>query len=261
MRQPPALAYDIPERHIEGLITPARFPPAEGKGLYAVIGMRTQESNRRLRGLYSSGSYVTKPNRYGVRYARPIYDWQDGDVWKAISDFKWDYNHAYDVMFRMGLPRRALRIAPPTQTAAAINPLQLASRAWPQWFERVCRRLPGVRSAALFGRRAIEPSRRAGESWEAAFNRLCITTAPPWIADRARVGMTAALATHTNHSSAPFPEHLPCHKCNNLTASWKRLTEIMYGGDPFCLKQAFVPIIEPEFFREGAGKWDGKPSF
>ena len=100
VRQPPARAYYITENNIEHTTTPARFPPQEGKQLFAVLGLRTSESRSRMMGLFSSGGYLTRPNKYGTFSCRPIYDWSDGDIWKAIKDNQWDYNDAYDVMAR-----------------------------------------------------------------------------------------------------------------------------------------------------------------
>ena len=499
VRQPPKIARVIPEKNIQGLITLERFPPAEGKQLFAVPGLRTQESPNRKLGLYSSGSYLTKANAWGVRNARPIYDWQDGDVWKAHKDNGWDYNcnpyeapiwmgdltfkpigevvqgdsvtgwrkgrgdgsrstlcastvlqthkytaqvfkvtlasgkvirctrdhqwltsdrgkganwrlaipqegrclahivdkpadlpegkaweaawlagiydgegsyqriyqheqangiylairkaldslalpytvmnkhspaqhgfsltggrqtlvdfvnwckpvkrdqiismvlnhrfrdkdeivsiepelvrdvyalttttgnyvcwgyassnSAYDVMHRMGVSRNKLRIAPPTLTASGVDSLQHGSKAWPRWFDRVADRLEGVRTAAMFGKGALVPVRRLGETWEECFQRTCIDEAPEWIAQRSAQIKERMLREHAYHSTAPFPQMQPCPKCR-LLPSWKILTEVFYMGDPFSLKQDRLPYIEPEFFRAGAGTWGkGKPSF
>ncbi|GAG24817.1 unnamed protein product, partial [marine sediment metagenome] len=77
MRQPPDFAEFIPEQNIDAIISKHRFPPAEGKDLFAVLGLRVSESPNRRMGLHSSKGYTTKPNRHGVRAARPIYDWKD----------------------------------------------------------------------------------------------------------------------------------------------------------------------------------------
>jgi hypothetical protein len=49
--------------------------------------------------------------------------------------------------------------------------------------------------------------------------------------------------------------------CTGSIASWKKLSESLYSGDPISLKATFLPFIEPEFFRPGSGTWGGKPSF
>jgi predicted phosphoadenosine phosphosulfate sulfurtransferase len=262
VRQPPSCAETIPDLCIERMTIPERFPPPDGKNLYAVIGLRTQESRNRLMGLFSSGSHITKPNAYGVRNVRPIYDWTDGDVWRAYHVNGWDYNDAYNVLHRMGVDRNRLRIAPPTLNAAGLDTLGLAAKAWPQWFEKVAKRLPGVRTAAMFGKRAVQPARRLGETWEQCFRRECLEETPAeWIKERSRLTMERKLSAHAHHSTMPFPEAAACPNCQGSLRSWKDLAIHLYNGDPFSLKADHLPYVEPEFFREGAGTWGGKPTF
>jgi predicted phosphoadenosine phosphosulfate sulfurtransferase len=264
VRTPPPFAERIPEQYIQGIVTSARFPPAAGKELYTVVGLRVQESINRQRGIYSSGGYRTgNANKWGSKYARPCYDWTDADVWKAIHDNSWDYNTAYDTMHRMGIPRKDLRISPPTLAIASVPALQMAARAWPQWFNRVATRLEGVRTVAMFGKRAVQPSRRYGETWEECFWRTCVNEAPDWIAERARAFAEHMLAGHTKHASAdyPFPQTKKCTRCGGH-GYWKALAHQLYMGDPFSMKATSLPCIEPEFFREGAGTWGGgRPTF
>ena len=144
-------------------------------------------------GLFSSKGHITGKNKEGVKYIRPIYDWTDGDVWKAIQDFKWDYNHCYDVMVKHGRSKNKLRVAPLTMTQAGIPDLQLGQKAFPRWFDKVCHRLDGIRTAAQFGRMSCEPMRRSGETWEECFKRECLEEAPDWIAERAKKIMDSEL--------------------------------------------------------------------
>lgn len=259
VRTPPSYAIHIPELNIQGMVHPERFPPAEGKELYTVLGLRTQESLNRKLGLHSSKGWLTGKNSWGCRYARPIYDWRDDDIWKSIQDNKWDYNSAYDIMHRLGVPKNRLRIAPPTLAAASIDSLQLASQAWPKWFDKVCERLPGVRSAANYGRRVVEPIRKTGETWKECYQRTCIDEAPPWIAERSKHVLRDMLTGHRRHSTEQFPEKSACPKCGML-ASYERLAKVMYMGDPFSMKTK-LPYVEPEFFRAGSGTWKGKPTW
>tara|TARA_Y100000034_G_scaffold136186_1_gene211354 strand:+ start:416 stop:1558 length:1143 start_codon:yes stop_codon:yes gene_type:complete len=262
VRKPPPYATYIGEQNIEMMTTREKFPPEDPeKDTYAVIGLRTDESRHRLYGLFTSGGYITKINKHKVRNARPIYDWGYHDVWKFIKEFNLDYNKAYDTMLRLGMKPSQMRIGPPTMNVHGIDALKLASKAWPRWFERVCERLPGVRTGVQFGKRALTPLRRHNESWEDSFKRNCIEEAPDWIAERSEKVMNTYLKRHTNHASTEFPEVQPCMSCTGNIASWKKLSESMYNGDPISLKAGFLPFIEPEFFRPGAGTWGGKPAF
>lgn len=262
VRQPPPYAERVYDINIERMNTPERFPPAEGKKLFSVIGLRVEESNARFKGLFASKGYITKPNNIGVFYCRPIYDWKDGDVWKAHQMFKWDYNDAYDTMRRMGVSRRMLRIAPPTMNAAGAHILGVAARAWPQWFEKVAERCPGVRAGANFGEHAVKPVRKIDENWEMAYRRLCIEEAPKWISDRSRAALNIMMQRHAMHSSTPFPDIDPCLHCVLRLGCWKNMTMTFYNGDPFSVKNGgLMGYVEPEFFKAGSGTWGGKPSF
>jgi len=262
VRQPPDWATYIEEKNINQMTIPKRFPPDKGKNLYAVVGMRVAESMGRFYGVRSMKGYITKKNPYDVSNVWPIYDMQDSDIWKCISDNKWDYNSAYDVMNRSGVSRNRLRIAPPTMSAASASTLSMAASAWPKWFEAVAIRLPGVRSVAKFGNKAVNPSRRSSESWEDCFQRLCVDDAPDWISERSKIASEKLLTTHSRHSTAPFPEVKPCRTCKGSLGSWKAITMAMYLGDPFSMKMgSSLKYVEPEFFRKGTGNWEGSPTF
>ena len=272
VRKPPEWATYIKELNIDAMVHPSRYSVAEGKCLIAVIGLRVSESARRLMGLASSGGHMTAiADRAGVPYRtiRPIYDWQDGDIWKAHIDHGWDYNIAYDQMHRIGMSRKALRIGPPTMTPFGADALRYAAMVWPKWFDRLCNRLKGVRQAAQFGKLVAMPRRRKGETWEECFKRLCIDEAPAeWIRERAETAMKMCQKRHSLHApSTSIPETIGCIECGNgnLT-SWRALTEACFNGDPFSLRLGGMglsrfPYLEPEFFREGAGTWGGVPSF
>lgn len=260
VRKPPSFAVEIEDLNIERLITSKRYPPPEGRDLIVLMGLRGAESRNRMFGLYSSQGWVTKVQPGGYKKGRPIYDWGDGDVWKAIHDGGWDYNHAYDTMHRFGINRRELRIAPPTMRAASIGILSVAAKAWPQWFDRVAKRCPGTRTAAQFGKRAVEPNRRHGETWEECFERTCVVDAPEWIRERAEQARTLALRRHASHSSDPFPQASLCPRCPVLS-SWQQLTKMLYMGDPFAIGVKDLAPVEPDYFRPGSGTWGGRPSW
>jgi hypothetical protein len=69
--------------------------------------------------------------------------------------------------------------------------------------------------------------------------------------------MEKKLSSHSAHSTAPFPETSGCKSCG-VIATWRQLAEATWGGDPYCQKTPqLLPLIEPKFFREGAGTWAG----
>ena len=231
MHIPPAWAEEVAEPDMECTVTPKRFPPPPGKELIAALGLRTAESATRLMGLHSSGGYLTKINVFGTRYARPIYDWTDGDVWKAHRDYKWDYNKAYDTLFRLGVPARQLRTGPTVLNRHGAKILKYYAQAWPRWFDKLSERLPGVRQAAMFGSRICAPSRRDGETWKECFERECITEAPAaWLRERAVIARDKYLKLHAHHSTTPFPEVGRCMQCPSGNGSWSRLAMTQRSG-------------------------------
>jgi len=269
VRKPPAYAEFVKEKAIELMANPHRFPGCltprrtswgeapEGKKLVCLIGLRVEESPKRAMGLHASGGWVCNSNDLGTFNARPIYDWKESDVWKFLRDNKCAYNRAYDVLHKMGT--RRMRIGPPTMTAMSIEQLSVASRAWPQWFDRVCRRVPGVRTAVLFGRRACQPNRQHGETWEKCFYRECLgANTPTWIRERSQLILESQLRRHAQHSAGPIPEVVPCKSgCDDLMGSWRSMARAMWSGDPYCFKTTRLEMVEPEFFRPGSGTWAG----
>lgn len=271
VRKPPPYAIDNPEMNIEAIVHPRWFPVEEGKCLIDVVGLRVAESAKRMLGLVSSGGHLTRIEKRGgaqFRKIRPIYDWNDGDVWRAHLENGWDYNRAYDVMLSMGMSKKELRIGPPTMNIWSANLLKMASSAWPKWFDRVCSRLQGVRQAAQFGSLVCRPVRRTNETWKDTFRRTCVDEAPAdWIRERALKAEDHFLTAHARHSNEPFPMVKPCHLCGGAQmGSYKKLAFACFNGDPFSLKLLSVsktkfPYMEPEFFREGAGTWGGTPTW
>lgn len=260
IRTPPDIAYHIPDKNINEMVTPERFPPRKGKRIISVIGLRVQESPRRNMGLQSSKGYLKAPQKNGVQHARPIYDWKHQDVWKAVFDNGWDYNHAYDVMLRHKFSVAQMRVGPPTMSAGGISTLQLIMKAYPAFFEKVCKRLPGVRTAALFGKSAVSPFRKAGETWKDAFYRDCVMEAPDWIAERSLALMRKVVWEHERRGLT-VPETSTVINHEVLVGSWLQMTNVMYNGDPLSLKQSILDYCEPNFFRAGAGQWGGTPAW
>lgn len=263
VRQPPPYAVHIKDLNIEAMTSPARFPPPPGKDLRAVVGLRAGESRWRLMGLHSSGGYLTGPTKVtGVRNIRPIYDWTDSDIWRAIQVNGWDYNQAYRTMLRRGLKAKQLRISPPTMNPGGSLILQrVCAVSWPDWWDRVCRRLPSVRTFAKYGMRVVTPQRRLKETWKDCFHRTCIDTAPGWIRDRAVAQRDKLLHAHRNHAwpADTLPEVETCYSCQGNLGSWKALAFACYLGDPFSFRLTALPYVEPEYFRAGAGYWNGAP--
>lgn len=259
MRRPPSWARVIPDKSMYTMINPRTFPvdSERGQRLYACVGLRTAESVNRKFAVFGSGGHIAKPNSVGAWKLRPVYDWEDSDVWRAINENGWDYNKAYDVFCRAGMRGKDLRIGPPTMTFAALKCLRVAAQAWPNWFDRLCTRCPGTRLAVNFGLKALTPQRKAGETWQQVFERECISKAVPWIRERAEKVRDKVLERHAVHSTVAFPEVKSCYLCNpNGFGSWRVLAMKMFDGNPFSMGTHLLKDVPPEFFRPGAGQWE-----
>lgn len=262
VREPPAYAKYIEDMDLYNMVNAGNFPPPPGKALYTVIGNRADESLSRKFSIFSSSSFITDETSFGSHKVFPIYDWNVGDVWKAISDNKWPYNHAYDAMFKMGINAQRQRIAPPTMTFFGMPLLKMAANAWPRWFDKVEKRVPGARAIANFGIAAVLPIRKESETWEECYYRECIADAPAWIAERATAAKNFMLKAHAVHSDYPFPQANNCPQCSStMCGGWKSLTQLMYTGDPYSLKATMLPYIPPSKFRpDDTRSWKANPS-
>jgi len=257
-----AIQLLIDQLSLDYVINPVDFAPPDGKNLVVTMGVRASESRNRNMMIQKVGGHISGSRHDNEKHARPIYDWTEADVWLAIKEKGLDYNKAYDVMTRFGMDRKAQRIAPMTMTPHAIPILQVVSKAFPDWFDRLNTRLPGVRLAAMYGRQVLYPIRRDGESWRECYFRLNVDTAPDWIAARAVKYVEIMERRHSTHSLEPILDTVACPTCGGHV-SWKKMAEQMFLGDPFLLetREVGVGYVEPEFFRNGAGTWEGKPTF
>lgn len=246
-------------------IWPDRYPPKPGHRMVLIIGLRTAESANRVLAIHSAGGFISAPTPtpWGpISKAYPIYDWKDGDVWKAVQDNGWDYNHAYDTFTKMGVARKKQRVAPPTMAFFGMELLRVSALAWPKWFDKVSDRCPGIRSVVNFGVKAIQPMRLKGESWRDCYYRECVDNAPEWIAKRSQKAAEHMIKAHQTHSTSPFPETSNCFQCAATgPGSWRTLGDLMYTGDPYSLKARFLPYIQPGDFRpEDTRLWEDFPA-
>jgi len=80
----------------------------------------------------------------------PIYDWNFGDVWKAIYDNDWLYNKLYDYQYQYGVGLRNMRVSN-VHHETAIRNLFYLQEVEPDTWERLANRISGVDMATKFG--------------------------------------------------------------------------------------------------------------
>lgn len=257
---PPSFASFLKEKDLFDAINTESYPvdASKGQALVSVVGIRTQESPKRAMALatmrandlnFAMGT-ISVPGKAGAAW--PIYDWQLGDVWKAVKDNGWDYNTAYDVMLKMGVKPHRMRIGPAIFNGSSITQMKWAAGAWPVWFDKCCNRIPGLRTAVKFGKYAFEPFRKSDETWERCYQRVNIDEAPEWIRERAIILRDNVLRRHARHSTTPFPEEAPCRQCA-MGPSWHKITVEMFTGDVF--GDLGLPYMPPSYFKPNYGPY------
>jgi len=124
------------------------------------VGLRSKESFNRFRAVTKNPGYKgipwsTKTKSPHTFRFYPIYDWTFGDVWKCIADNTIPYNPVYDRMYCLkGKRVNDIRISNliHEKSLACLAELQEIE---PDTYERLCRRLQGVHSAAIYVREAM----------------------------------------------------------------------------------------------------------
>jgi predicted phosphoadenosine phosphosulfate sulfurtransferase len=130
------------------------FPPSMGT-VALVMGIRSQESLTRHRMVavkHGFGAFMSPfAGSRNITKAYPIYDWLTPDVWVAPELYGWDYNHAYDVMQKEGVPLHSQRCAPPFGEQP-IQGLGKFKTCWPELWSKMTARVPGAATAARYAR-------------------------------------------------------------------------------------------------------------
>lgn len=159
-RVPPS----IPKRIIQTLFSDRKRFGRVGE----VLGLRTEESFVRYSGMLSSGNFITgDKGKYAAASVRPIYDWKARDVWLAIKENGWDYNRAYEKLWRAGGNPISTRVAPLFHAEAAMN-LRQVMLYWPDFWQAVRRRVRGAHSVAIYSGALHAIERYGGETWQMA---------------------------------------------------------------------------------------------
>lgn len=118
-----------------------------------LVGLRAEESITRYRA-------VTKhPGWNGINWASstggthkfyPIYDWSVYDVWKYIYEFSIPYNRIYDLMYMSGVSiYKGMRVSNLIHEKA-FGCLVDLPRFEPDTYDRLCRRIGGIATAARY---------------------------------------------------------------------------------------------------------------
>jgi predicted phosphoadenosine phosphosulfate sulfurtransferase len=220
----------------KGMTVPEASPYVYGRECGTVCdirGIRADESLRRLMSVMNrmEENWLAGA-RNGYNYpASPIYDWTVIDVWTAPKRFGWDYNRTYDLFYKAGVPFNDMRVCPPFGEEP-IGGLYRYALCWPQLWDRMIRRVPGVATAARYARSELYgyggdrlPANM--RSWRAWTEQILILYPEPY---RSIISGNVAsiLRMHKSKTARPVPEL----ESDPLTGvCWKLLANIVLRGD------------------------------
>lgn len=112
------------------------------------LGLRKAENSYRRMNFGSLG-----PLHYSVRHSKwlcsPIAHWSTLDVWAHIHSRNLDYNRAYDIMERIGVPLERQRVGPlAVERALGYGQLAILKRGWPALWNEYAAAHPEARAYA-----------------------------------------------------------------------------------------------------------------
>ncbi len=125
-----------------------------------MVGLRSTESFNRFRAVTKNPGYKditwSKKTKNPLVYRfYPIYDWTFGDVWKFIADNNIRYNRVYDRMYCLkGKRVNDIRISNLIHEKS-FKCLAELQEVDPETYEKMCERLGGVHSAAIYAREGM----------------------------------------------------------------------------------------------------------
>lgn len=170
-------------------------------------GIRAEEAFNRRRAVVSSGGFMAK-KKYGF-WAKPIYDWDTRDVWRAIARFEWAHSKFYDRLWQEGVSLKHQCVAVWGNVAAA-KEARYYPKFYPDFWERAIRRLPELKAAARYGGTRLYRERLnkpVGMTWQEycfeLVERLDEDSQDYWLAQ-----IASLLKQHRSMSTAPLQEAL-----------------------------------------------------
>ena len=199
-----------------------------------ITGLRARESFVRYSGILSSQSFVSKED-HGFVHARPIYDWTAKDVWWAIAHQGWDYNKAYDKLWRAGGTVETTRVAPLFHAEAAIM-LRRVMLYWPELWTALRGRIRGVHTMGIYAGKLHEPRRLPGETWQEAAYRYWTNLGSEESKEILANAISRKLKKHARLSTTPLHETKKCPKCG---LCWRTIVRAC------CLDDRQLRILEP----------------
>lgn len=120
-----------------------------------LVGIRATESPNRWRACARNKCY--KDVRWGTKRPNgnytfyPIYDWNFSDVWKYLYENGVRYSRIYDYQHKMGFGINDIRVSSLVHEKSFKSLVELP-RFEPKTYDRLCKRMKGIRFGNEFGR-------------------------------------------------------------------------------------------------------------
>ena len=212
--------------------TPYYFDKEIGSVVY-LTGVRTEESLRRMSVITSkqNDSYIQSNAVWNSVMAHPIYDWSSKDVWLAVHKFKWDYNKTYDVFNKTKLYQRYLtqRVCPPFGEEP-LRGLWLYSECFPELWDKMLNRVPGVATAWRYGNTEIysSPKSKPEHLNYKEYLSVILKSYSKQYQNEVKKTLNKYITRHKNKTNDPIPED-ESHPLTGL--SWKFLCRCVIRGD------------------------------
>ena len=241
VRQPPSWALTATDLNMEpgeaiGQTTADVLTVRNLRGRVAIItGVRAAESMMRYRSCVNKlhENYIVKSASPRASMVRPIFDWQENDVFRFFYDHGITYAEVYDFQAWAG---ERLRVSTPLHAEAAKRLKQLATHA-PELYEGVMRVFPEMAVQARYWNE-LDRSTQLGEnadSWESieAWIKANITSAQ-WQAKALRELESVRVRAARVPESYPLPHVLK----ELMRSGGKRVVQPMRPDDGAALLAA-----------------------
>lgn len=232
------------------------FVRSQGRGSGVVLtGIRADESLNRFAALtsrrkfrYAQDKPWTTASPDGTYYtAYPLYDWKYRDIWIYHGKTGTAYNGLYDLMYRAGVPAKAMRVCEPFGPEQRRG-LWLYHILEPETWARMCERVSGAAGGARYASEGggfyanrTRITKPAGHTWK-SYALFLLDAMPEKTAEHYRTKIAVYLRWYQTHG---YPGDIPDEQERDLGVkelpSWRRICKTLLRNDFWCRMLSFSP--------------------
>jgi predicted phosphoadenosine phosphosulfate sulfurtransferase len=236
----------------------ASWYSADGTATAFFIGIRSAESLHRWRTIMRArksrleGRAWTAWKGGSAFNVYPIYDWHVADVWTYLARTNKPYNRIYDRMFQAGLTPHQMRICEPFGDEQRKG-LWLYHAVEPETWARVCARVAGANSGALYARERgnVLGNKRIelpdGHTWQ-SFSLFLLKTMPTATAEHYR-NKIAVYLRYCEANQFNVPDFRTGDTGSKDVPSWRRICRTLLRNDYWCVGLSFSPTKAESYER------------